>query len=133
MASTSPLLRDRSMPFSTSLLPNFLRMPLTDKKLFSMLRDSSFLYRVVAQLLLQQMEKEGEQAAEGQIEQTSVEHPQTEEHHISFILLETNMGIQSRTLAHNGKPEATFLLQDGEKAIAVYEMCNLHGLWKVEL
>lgn len=63
----------------------------------------------------------------------SVEHPQTEEHHISFILLETNMGIQSRTLAHDGKPEATFLLQDGEKAIAVYEMCNLHGLWKVDL
>ncbi|MBR2463523.1 MAG: desulfoferrodoxin, partial [Spirochaetaceae bacterium] len=63
----------------------------------------------------------------------SVEHPQTEEHHISFILLETSLGIQCRTLAHSGKPEATFLLQDGEKAIAAYEMCNLHGLWKVDL
>ena len=30
------------------------------------------------------------------------------------------------------KPEAKFVAADG-KAIAVYEFCNLHGLWKKEL
>ncbi|MGN1242889.1 MAG: desulfoferrodoxin family protein, partial [Candidatus Enterosoma sp.] len=29
--------------------------------------------------------------------------------------------------------EADFVLADGEKPLAVYEFCNLHGLWKKEL
>ncbi|MDY5742938.1 MAG: desulfoferrodoxin family protein, partial [Lachnospiraceae bacterium] len=29
--------------------------------------------------------------------------------------------------------KAEFALLDDEKAVAVYEYCNLHGLWKVEL
>ena len=44
------------MPFSTSLLPKLFRMPLTDKKLCSIVVSS--LYRVVAQLLLQQVNTE---------------------------------------------------------------------------
>ena len=31
------------------------------------------------------------------------------------------------------KPEAVFAVAEGDKAVAVYEYCNLHGLWKVEL
>jgi len=31
------------------------------------------------------------------------------------------------------KPEAGFRLVDGEKALAAYEYCNLHGLWKAEV
>ena len=59
----------------------------------------------------------------------SVEHPMTEAHHIAFIVLETNKGFQKVDLAHDGKPEAVFALAEGEKAVAVYEYCNLHGLW----
>ena len=36
----------------------------------------------------------------------------------------------SITPAH---PEAVFRLAEGEKAEAVYEFCNLHGLWKKAL
>ena len=31
------------------------------------------------------------------------------------------------------KPVAEFALLEGEKPVAVYEYCNLHGLWKKEL
>lgn len=63
----------------------------------------------------------------------SVEHPMTEEHHIAFILLETNLGVHRADLDHTGKPVANFVLAEGEKAVAVYEYCNLHGFWVKEL
>ncbi len=63
----------------------------------------------------------------------SVEHPMTEEHHISFIILETDKGVQKKYLNPTGKPEAEFVLADGEKAVAAYEYCNLHGFWKAAL
>lgn len=63
----------------------------------------------------------------------SVEHPMMEEHHIAFIMLETNQGIHRKNLNHTGKPEAAFILADGEKAVAAYEYCNLHGFWKAAL
>ena len=60
----------------------------------------------------------------------SVEHPMLPEHHISFIYVETeNGGIR---VDLKDKPEAVIHLGD-EKAVAVYEYCNLHGLWKTEL
>ena len=63
----------------------------------------------------------------------SVEHPMTEEHHIAFIYLETENGVARKDLDHTDKPEAVFALAEGEKPVAVYEYCNLHGLWKKEL
>lgn len=63
----------------------------------------------------------------------SAEHPMTEEHHISFIILETDKGVQRKALDHTGKPEAEFTLLDGEKPVAAYEYCNLHGFWKAAL
>ena len=63
----------------------------------------------------------------------SVPHPMTEEHYIGFILVETNKGVHQATLDHTGEAKAEFALLDDEKAVAVYEYCNLHGLWKVEL
>lgn len=63
----------------------------------------------------------------------SVEHPMLEEHHISFIILETDKGVQKKYLDPAGKPEAEFVLADGEKAVAAYEYCNLHGFWKAAL
>ena len=63
----------------------------------------------------------------------SVLHPMLEEHHIAWIALETNQGMQRKELLHTGEPKAVFALAEGEKAVAAYEYCNLHGLWKKEL
>lgn len=60
----------------------------------------------------------------------SVEHPMLEEHHIAFIVLETNLGTQRKFLDVAGKPEAVFVLAEGEEVVAAYEYCNLHGFWK---
>ena len=61
----------------------------------------------------------------------SVEHPMMPEHFIQFIALETEGGMQVKYLKPEEKPEAKFVAADG-KAVAVYEFCNLHGLWKAE-
>ena len=63
----------------------------------------------------------------------SVEHPMTEEHYIASILLETENSLQVRWLKHTDKPEAVFAVAPGEKPVAVYEYCTLHGLWKADL
>ena len=60
----------------------------------------------------------------------SVEHPSLEAHYIGWILLETEQGFQIHYLKPGMKPEATF--KTTEKALAAYEYCNLHGLWKAE-
>ncbi len=62
-----------------------------------------------------------------------VEHPMLEEHHISFIVVETNHGFHKKDLTVGEAPAAEFSLTDGEKVVAVYEYCNLHGLWKKEM
>ena len=64
------------------------------------------------------------------VEVGSVAHPMTEEHHIAFIYVETEDGGIKVDL--KDKPEAVIALGTS-KAIAVYEYCNLHGLWKTEL
>ena len=63
----------------------------------------------------------------------SVDHPMLEEHYIQWIVLETTKGFQKKNLKPGEKPEATFALTDGEKAVAAYEYCNLHGLWKADI
>lgn len=64
------------------------------------------------------------------VEVGSVAHPMLPEHHIAFIYVETeNGGIQINL---TDKPEAIVCICNG-KPIAVYEYCNLHGLWKTEL
>ena len=59
-----------------------------------------------------------------------VEHPMLEEHYIGFIAIETEQGVHRKTLKPGEKPEAEFALADGDKLVAAYEWCNLHGLWK---
>lgn len=63
----------------------------------------------------------------------SVEHPMTEAHYIPLIALDTVRGFQVRRLDPADKPEAEFILADGDEAQAVFAYCNLHGLWKTEL
>ena len=62
-----------------------------------------------------------------------VEHPMMAEHYIQYIWIETDKGFQQKNLNPGDKPCAEFILADGEKAVAAYEFCNLHGLWKKEI
>ncbi len=63
------------------------------------------------------------------VEVGSVEHPMMEEHFIQFVYIETENGGQKKVLKPGEKPVVTFCLQ-GDKLVAAYEYCNLHGLWK---
>lgn len=60
------------------------------------------------------------------------EHPMVDEHYIEWISLETESGSQCKKLNPGEAPSAVFKL-NGEKAVAVYAYCNLHGLWKTEI
>lgn len=62
-----------------------------------------------------------------------VEHPMIEAHYIQWIALETKEGVQIKYLNPEVKPEAVFVLSEDDKAVAAYEYCNLHGLWKKAL
>ena len=64
------------------------------------------------------------------VEVGSVAHPMLPEHHIAFIYVETETGGIRVNLTD--KPEAV-ICTCNSKPIAVYEYCNLHGLWKTEL
>ena len=59
----------------------------------------------------------------------SVEHPMSAEHSILWVYLETENGGQRKCLEVGEAPVVTFAL-GGEKPVAVYAYCNLHGLWK---
>ena len=63
----------------------------------------------------------------------SVSHPMSEEHSITTVILETQNGGQYRYLPHDGDPVVHFKLSKGEKALAAYAYCNLHGLWKADI
>ena len=60
----------------------------------------------------------------------SVEHPMLDAHYIQFIAVETTQGCQIKYLKPGQAPSAAFALTEGEEIVAVYEYCNLHGLWK---
>ncbi|MGN0661196.1 MAG: desulfoferrodoxin family protein [Oscillospiraceae bacterium] len=60
----------------------------------------------------------------------SVSHPQSEEHLIEWICLETANGVQFKKLSASDKPEAEFPICPDDEVKAVYAYCNLHGLWK---
>lgn len=61
-----------------------------------------------------------------------VEHPMLEEHFIQWVYLQTDRGGQRKCLKPGEKPEVKFALCD-EKPVAVFEYCNLHGLWKADI
>ena len=62
----------------------------------------------------------------------SVTHPAEEKHYIQWIALQTEQGNQRKALQPGQEPKAVFALAPGDKVIAAYELCNLHGLWKAE-
>lgn len=62
----------------------------------------------------------------------SVPHPMLGEHYIQWIYIETEKGGQRKNLYPGDLPQAKFALVE-DRAIAVYEYCNLHGLWKTDV
>lgn len=63
----------------------------------------------------------------------SVEHPMQDAHYIEWVILETEKGYQKVDLKPDQPPVAEFFVPEGDKPIAAYEYCNLHGLWKAEI
>ena len=62
----------------------------------------------------------------------SVDHPMVDVHWIEWVQLITDKGSYRHYLNPGEAPYVKFLL-NGEKPLAVYAYCNLHGLWKTEL
>ena len=62
----------------------------------------------------------------------SAPHPMLEAHHITFVFVETEHGNQLKSFEIGDEPKAAFNFL-GDKPVAVYAYCNLHGLWKTEV
>ena len=60
----------------------------------------------------------------------SVTHPMTAEHLIEWVAVEKENGYEVKTLQAGAAPVVKFALSEGEKVVAVYAYCNLHGAWK---
>lgn len=63
----------------------------------------------------------------------SVDHPMEDDHYIQFICAVTDSSYAIHSLHPGNEPKADFRIAKGESLKAVYELCNIHGLWKVEL
>lgn len=63
----------------------------------------------------------------------SEKHPMLDKHYIEWIELETEQGMQRKYLHPGEDPVATFVISDDDKLKAIYEYCNIHGLWNVEV
>lgn len=61
----------------------------------------------------------------------AVEHPMLQAHYIEWVSIQTDQGIQRKVLSPGEAPKVTFALCEGEQLEAIYEYCNLHGLWRV--
>jgi superoxide reductase len=57
----------------------------------------------------------------------SAPHPMVPEHYIQWIYIQTENGGQRKCLKPGDAPEAVFALA-GDKPVAAYAYCNLHGL-----
>ena len=62
----------------------------------------------------------------------AVPHPMLEEHYIMWVYLRTEKGGQRKCLKPGAEPAAVFKVID-DKPVAVYEYCNIHGLWKADV
>ena len=63
----------------------------------------------------------------------AVPHPMVEEHFIQWVAVETERDALVDWFHPGEAPEAVFALAEGQQVKAVYEYCNLHGLWKKDL
>jgi superoxide reductase len=63
-----------------------------------------------------------------EVEVGLVAHPMEEAHHIEWIEIASDGGVQRKYLRPGNKPQATFECAGAVKDVREY--CNLHGLWK---
>lgn len=62
----------------------------------------------------------------------SINHPMEEKHYIEWVHVDLENGSLRKALKPGSNPNVVFDL-GGEKPVAVFAYCNLHGLWKAEL
>lgn len=62
----------------------------------------------------------------------SQRHPMEPEHYIQWIYVQTEHGGMRYDLKPGEEPKASFCLCS-DPAVAVYEYCNIHGLWMTTL
>ncbi|MDD4003161.1 MAG: desulfoferrodoxin family protein [Clostridia bacterium] len=60
-------------------------------------------------------------------------HPSVPEHYIEWIYLLTCSGGHRACIKPGDKPQAKFILAEGETPTGAYGYCNLHGLWKKDI
>lgn len=60
------------------------------------------------------------------------DHPMTAEHYIKWIELETKCCIMRHRLSPDDAPHADFYINCSDEVVAVYEYCNIHGLWEAK-
>jgi len=60
----------------------------------------------------------------------SIIHPMESEHYITKIFLVSNGKVKRVNLNPGKEPKATFKLEQEATSFEVYELCNIHGLWK---
>ncbi len=66
------------------------------------------------------------------VEVGSAPHPMTEAHYIQWVYIQTEKGVQHKSLSPNDKPEAVFALTDDDTLVRTFAYCNLHSLWVTE-
>ncbi len=59
-------------------------------------------------------------------------HPMLKDHYINFVIVELKDGYLLKRLNPTSKPVAKFVVKK-EDVLCVYEYCNMHGLYKVEV
>jgi len=62
-----------------------------------------------------------------------VDHPMLPEHYITMIIVAFDKQTLRVDLSSEDQPKATFALNGYHGQVEVYEYCNLHGLWKIEI
>lgn len=67
------------------------------------------------------------------VEVGSVFHPMSDEHSIELVYLQTEKGGQRMNLCPENEPAAVFHVAEGDRPIAAYAYCNLHGFWKTAI
>ncbi len=61
-------------------------------------------------------------------------HPMIDKHRIEWVTFQTNFGFQVHYFKDGEYPKTDFYLAlAGEKPVAIYAYCNLHGLYKYEI
>ena len=57
------------------------------------------------------------------------DHPMKPEHHIEWVAILTNKGMQRKRIAEEKRAKVDFYLEENELVFAIYAYCNIHGLY----